>query len=414
MNLRRKIPRWAEPLLGPARYKGAKGGRAGGRSHFYAEHAVQAMVADPALRFVCIREVQRSLRYSAKSLVESKIRQWGLEHSDQNPDGFFRILTSEIRHTRGPGVMIFEGMQDHTADSIKSLEGFGRAWVEEAQSLSKRSLDLLIPTIRADDAELWFGWNPDQPGDPVDEFLVQNPPEDAVVVHHNYDDNPFCPRAMHTEAERMRTLDPDAFGHIWLGGYNVKGEAQVLGGHWVVDEFDAAPIWDGPYYGADWGYSQDPAVLTRSWVGEHVNYGAHCLMIEYDERGVGVGLDELADLFRRVPGADDHVIRGDPSRPETIAHLCDRGLRVQAAPSWSGSVEDGILYLRSFDKIIIHPRCKAFADEARLWKYKTDRLTGDPLPKLQKGNDHGPDSVRYAHSPMIRKSNRRTPKVWVR
>src|SRR5690606_32773159 len=143
---------------------GAKGGRASGKSHFLAEQAVEAMVCDPSLRFVCIREVQRSLKFSAKALIESKIRSLGVAH-------LFDILTAEIRPKGGTGVMIFEGMQDHTADSLKSLEGFRLAWVEEAQSLSKRSLDLLLPTIRAEGSEIWFSWNPSQPDDPVDQLF---------------------------------------------------------------------------------------------------------------------------------------------------------------------------------------------------------------------------------------------------
>ncbi len=212
-------PAWAEPLLAPARYKGASGGRSAGRSHFFAERAVEDMVCDPSLRFVCIREVQRSLKFSAKSLVERKIR--GLGVSDM-----FRVLSTEIRRVGGDGVMIFEGMQAHTADSIKSLEGFGRAWVEEAHSLSKRSLDLLLPTIREPSSEIWFSWNPDQPDDPVDAFFSASP-EGAVHISSTYLDNPFCPEVMVQEAERLLRSDPAAYEHIWLGGYFFGGTGRV-------------------------------------------------------------------------------------------------------------------------------------------------------------------------------------------
>lgn len=207
------------PLLRPARYKGASGGRASGKSHFFAEQAVLAMVADPSLRFVCIREVQRSLKFSAKSLVESKIRTLGVEQH-------FEILEREIRRVGGTGVMIFEGMQDHTADSIKSLEGFGRAWVEEAQSISARSLELLLPTIRAPESEIWFSWNPDQPTDPIDSFFAAGV-EGAVRVHVTYRDNPFCPEVMFTEAERLQRADPEAYDHVWNGGYFLGGKGRV-------------------------------------------------------------------------------------------------------------------------------------------------------------------------------------------
>lgn len=177
------------------------------------------MVCDPHLRFVCIREVQRSLKFSAKSLVESKIKKLGVAH-------LFEVLEREIRRRDGDGVMIFEGMQDHTAESIKSLEGFGRAWVEEAQSISKDSLDLLLPTIRQEGSEIWFSWNPDQPTDPVDVFFASKP-QGSAHVHTTYLDNPFCPVVMLTEAERLRRSDPEAFEHVWGGGYDLGGHGRV-------------------------------------------------------------------------------------------------------------------------------------------------------------------------------------------
>lgn len=201
------------------RYKGASGGRASGKSHWFAEEAVEAMVLDPNLRFVCIREVQKSLEFSVKSLVESKIRQLGVA-------GHFDAKATEIRRVGGSGLMIFEGMQDHTADSIKSLEGFGRAWVEEAQSISKRSLDLLLPTIRADRSEIWFSWNPESPTDPIDAFFAGKP-TGSVHVHTTYRDNPFCPSVMRDEAARLKEADPESYDHIWGGGYFLGGHGRV-------------------------------------------------------------------------------------------------------------------------------------------------------------------------------------------
>lgn len=219
LHFRRRVPRWARPLQRPTRYKGASGGRGSGKSHFFAEEAVERMVVNPAARIVCIREVQRSLKFSAKALVEAKIRELGVA-------SLFLVLTTEIRRVGGPGVMIFEGMQDHTADSIKSLEGFDVAWVEEAQSISQRSLDLLIPTIRAEGSELWFSWNPDKKTDPVDQFFASG--RDGMVrVHTTYRDNPFLPSTLRKEAEAMRLADPDKYAHVWGGSYNLGGNGRV-------------------------------------------------------------------------------------------------------------------------------------------------------------------------------------------
>jgi phage terminase large subunit len=390
---------WALPLLEPARYKGGSGGRSSGKSHFFAELAVEEMVCDPDLRFVCIREVQRSLKFSAKSLVESKIRGMVPDHEDH-----FEILNAEIRRRGGTGVMIFEGMQDHTADSLKSLEGFGRGWVEEAQSISQRSLDLLLPTIRAPGSEVWFSWNPDQPEDPVDAFFAEQP-EGSLRVHSTYLDNPFCPDVMLTEAERMQRVDPERYAHIWLGKYNTRSDAQVLSGKYVADEFEPDPQWDGPYYGADWGFSQDPFAVSRSWIGA-CKHGDRCLFIDYEAGGIGISYDEIDGVIRSVPGAAKHTIRADAAEPGTIDHVAKRGLKIIAAPKWSGSVEDGVRYLRSFDRIVIHVRCPRTIEEARLWSYKTDRLTGDPLPKLEDKHNHWWDSIRYAHAPMIEADSR--------
>ena len=200
-----------QPLLAPARYKGAKGGRGSGKSHFFAELLVEESLLIPGLRTVCIREVQKSLKQSAKKLIEDK-----LNHLNVGPE--FDVLNGEIK-TPGGGVMIFEGMQDHTAESIKSLEGFQRAWVEEAQALSKRSLTLLRPTIRAEGSQLLFSWNPRRKTDAVDEFLVEKKPHTATVVTANWRDNPWFPSEL--EEERLTDLEafPDQYDHVWEGEY---------------------------------------------------------------------------------------------------------------------------------------------------------------------------------------------------
>ena len=138
------------PLLDAARYKGAWGGRGSGKSHFFAGLMVEEHLAQRGALSVCVREVQKSLAQSSKRLIEQKLSDYGLGEADG-----FRVLNDRIE-TPGGGLITFVGMQDHTAESIKSLEGFQRAWVEEAQSLSARSLTLLRPTIRAKASELWF------------------------------------------------------------------------------------------------------------------------------------------------------------------------------------------------------------------------------------------------------------------
>lgn len=200
-----------EPLLYPARYKGAHGGRGSGKSHFFAEMLIEDCIRYPGMRAVCIREVQQSLKESAKRLLEDKIQQLGV-HS------LFGIFTDHIK-TPGGGVIIFQGMKDHTAESIKSLEGFRRAWVEEAQTLSARSLELLRPTIREEGSELWFSWNPRMKTDPVDAMFRQARPDGAVCVEANWSDNPWFPRVLEQERLDCVKNNPDQYEHIWEGGY---------------------------------------------------------------------------------------------------------------------------------------------------------------------------------------------------
>lgn len=209
-----------EPLLPPNRYKGAWGGRGSGKSHFFAGLLVEDSLANRSLRSVCIREVQKSLKESAKRLIEDKLTEYSLGEADG-----FKIFR-EVIQTPGDGAIIFQGMQDHTADSIKSLEGFNRAWVEEAQTLSSRSLSLLRPTIRAPGSELWFSWNPRRQADPVDVMLRgDEKPTGSAVIKANWSDNPWFPTELEQERLDCLRATPDQYGHIWEGEY-----ATVLSG----------------------------------------------------------------------------------------------------------------------------------------------------------------------------------------
>ncbi|MGY4307176.1 phage terminase large subunit [Bradyrhizobium sp. USDA 4369] len=200
-----------EPLLAPARYKGAFGGRGSGKSHFFGELLVETCQAERGTLAVCIREAQRTLAQSSKRLIEGKIAALGLGQG-------FRPFSDRIV-TPGDGLIIFRGMQDHTAESIKSLEGFRIAWIDEAQTLSARSLSLLRPTIRAPRSELWASWNPRRKSDAVDDFMRSRKPEGAVVVKANWRDNPWLPAVLDEERRLDLALYPDRYEHIWEGDY---------------------------------------------------------------------------------------------------------------------------------------------------------------------------------------------------
>jgi len=373
-------PRWAVPLLQPSRYKGVYGGRGSGKSHERAEALIERCIMDRTFA-VCIREVQKSLAQSVKKLLELKIEAMGVGK-------LFEVQQTVIKCPNG-GLIIFQGMQNHTADSIKSLEGYDIAWVEEAQSLSQRSLDLLRPTIRKPGSELWFTWNPSQATDPVDVLLRgENPPPDALVVQANYRDNPWLPDVLRGELEYDRSRDPDKFAHIWLGEYQRNSEARVFR-NWRVEDFTAP---DGVTFrmGADFGFSIDPSVLLRCYIDWRNLY------IDHEAWQIGCEIDRLPDLFMTVPGAESWPMVADSSRPETISYLRNHGFpRILSAVKGARSVEEGVEFLKSFD-IIVHPRCQHVIDELTLYSFEIDPLTGMVLPKLADRNNHCIDALRYA------------------
>lgn len=375
------LPACFRPLIPPARYKGAYGGRGSGKSHFFAEQAI-VRSATQKCDIVCVREIQRTLNQSVKKLLEHKIQQLGLGPR-------FDIQERQIHSDLG-GLIIFEGMQNHNAESIKSLEGYDVAWVEEAQTLSQRSLDLLRPTIRRPGSELWFSWNPNFPTDPVDALLRgENPPPDSTVVRANYRDNPWLPDVLQQELAYDQARDPDKFAHVWLGEYQRNSESRVFR-NWKVEEFPELRAGTVFRLGADWGYSIDPSVLVRCAID------GKRLYIDHEAYLIGCEIDQLPDLFRRVPDSEKWFITADSARPETISYMQKHGYpKINPAIKGARSLEEGVAFLQSFD-IIVHPRCQHVIDELTLYSYKTDPLTGKVLPLLEDKHNHCIDALRYA------------------
>lgn len=369
------------PLLKPARFKGARGGRGSGKSRFFAGLAVEESFARK-VDIVCIREVQGTLDQSAKKTIEGTIQRMGLGQH-------FEVQRDVIYSQRG-GRFIFKGMQDFNAENIKSLEDYDIAWIEEARNISKRSLDLLIPTIRKKGSEIWMSWNPEREDDPVEEFWrEENRPENSVLVTANYWDNPwFRETELPADMERDRKRDPERYQHIWCGAYKAMAEALVFK-NWQVASFDT-PTGAMFRFGADWGYATDPTVLVRCFVD------GRKLFVDHEAYMVGCEIDMLPDLFDRVPESRKFFITADSARPETISYMRAHGFpRINSAVKGTGSVEDGIEWLKSFD-IIVHPRCERLLAELKSYSWKVDKLTGKVLPMLEDKNNHCIDALRYA------------------
>lgn len=237
------------PLLEPSRYKGVHGGRGSGKSHFFAGMMLEYSLLNRGFRGLCFREVQKSLKESAKRLIEQKLVDFRLGEADG-----FKVFR-EVIETPGDGALMFQGMQDHTAESIKSFEGIDVAWGEESQSISARSMSLLRPTIRKDGSELWFGWNPRRKIDPVDLMLRgEHKPTGATVIQANWRDNPWFPSVLEQERTDCKTNEPDQYGHIWEGDY-----ASVMTGAYFAKHLQEARL-----EGRIGNVAKDPLMTLRA------------------------------------------------------------------------------------------------------------------------------------------------------
>lgn len=257
------------PLLGPARYKGAHGGRGSGKSQFFADLMVASAVRKPGFRGLCCREVQKSLKESAKRLLETKIQSHGLAH-------LFDVQEAQIK-TPGGGLIVFAGLQDHTSESIKSYEGFDVAWVEEAQTVSERSLNLLRPTIRTPGSELWFSWNPRRAVDAVDAMLRgKDLPTNAQVIEANWDANPWFPAELEQERQDCLRQQPDQYEHIWNGDYITVSEGAYFAKHLALarQEGRIGRVPPDPmlHFRAFWdlGVSDHTAIWIAQFVGRQI------------------------------------------------------------------------------------------------------------------------------------------------
>lgn len=381
------FPEYFRPFMQPRRYKGLYGGRGSGKSHCFAGYGILRAASVTGFRMVCVREVQRSIADSVKQLLEDKISAFGL-------DAFFKITESEITGRNGSKI-VFRGMQNHTAASIKSLEGFDVAWVEEAQTISAKSLELLTPTIRKPGSEIWASWNPEDESDPIDGFFRGSPSDDVMVRKVNFDENKWFPEELRRDMERDRERDPDKYAHVWEGEYRSMSEARVFR-NWRIGEM-APPenvVW---FYGADWGFAQDPTAATRCCVMGRELY------IDHEAYEIGVPTEALPALLAQVPDSTKWPMRGDNARPETIDYVKRHGFpKLRACTKGKGSVEDGVSFLQGMD-VVIHPRCVNTIREFRSYAYKTDPRTGEILPVIEDRNNHAIDALRYAVEGLHRK-----------
>jgi len=385
------------PLFDPenqfynCRYKVYYGGRGGRKSWEIARALILGSLINKEL-IVCAREIQNSISDSVHRLLASQIEMLGLTP-------FFEVQKTTIIGRNG-SEFIFKGLNGLTIDSIKSLEGVDKCWVEEGHSVSEHSWSILIPTIRKSGSQIWVSFNPDLATDPVYQRFIINTPPNTFVCKINYTDNPDCPETLTQEAEYLKRVDYDAYSHIWLGEVRQHTDAQVFKNKYRVASFDVDESFGYPLNGADWGFSTDPTVSIRCYIKDRTLY------VRNESYKIGCEIDDTPALFDQIPDSRNYTIRADSARPELVSYMQRAGFRIESVEKWPGCVEDRVDFIRNFEEVIIHPDCPHTAEEFRLYSYKTDKRTGDVLPVMIDKHNHCIDAIGYALTPLIRMPER--------
>lgn len=380
------------------RYRYAYGGRGSAKTRTFAMMtAVRAMqYAQEGISgiILCAREHMNSLEESSMEEVKQAIRAYPWLNA------FFDIGEKYVRTKCGKVSYSFAGLR-HNLDSIKSKARILIAWIDEAESISDIAWKKLLPTVREENSELYITWNPENEGSPTDtRFRKSDLGDDGIGVEINFTDNPWFPAVLEIERQRdLRNLPYEEYCWIWEGAYRQLSDAQIFRGKYKVQDFEPQDGWRGPYYGLDFGFANDPTAAVKMWIDERTLY------VEWEAYKVALEIDDTAPyLIEHVPGIAKHVCRADNARPETISYLKRKGLpRIAPALKGKGSVEDGIEYIRSFDQVIIHTRCKNTAKEFRLYSYKVDKHTEDILPVPMDSNNHAIDAMRYGLEPAMKR-----------
>lgn len=390
-----RLPAYAQPLFYPKRYKVLWGGRGAARS-WSISRALLLKASEERKRILCTREMQSSLRDSVHQLLRDQIDSLELPG--------FRVTDREIRHRGTGSLFLFEGLR-YNITKIKSLEAIDICWVEEAERITKESWNVLIPTIRKEGSEIWVSFNPDQLEDATYQRFIVHPPKNAWVLKVGWEHNPWLTEVLREEKDYAYAVDAEAAEHVWGGALRTVSNAQILRGKWAVEEFTVPkdrltgdPLWHGPYQGMDFGFADDPFAALRCWIHDTTLY------VEHESWHLHCELDDIpATVTEDIPAFDDVATRADSARPDSISFLRRHGLpQTKPVKKRAGSVEDGILHLRAYTRIVIHPRCRHVADEAKRYSYKVDPRSGDVLPVILDAHNHLMDCLRYALEPMIK------------
>ena len=383
------------------RYNVAYGGRGSAKSWSIAR-ILLLLAMQSKVRVLCTREIQDSIKDSVHKLLKDQIELLGLQ-------GFI-VQNDVIRHING-SEFIFTGLYRNIT-KIKSMEAIDICWVEEAESISAMSWEVLDPTIRKPNSKIFISFNPRYEDDVIYKNFVINPPANAYVVKVNYNDNKHFPAELEAQRVHMQKNNPELYLHIWEGEIKKNTEELIFSNKWIIEEFESLQNIHY-HFGADWGFSQDPNTVNRCYISSHSEYGNNCLFLDYelndrpynlDKKQTSTDLMNLPTFWEQMPLIQKYKVIADSARPETISHLNKKGYNVVGAIKGTGSVEDGIEFIKGFDKVIIHPRCKNTIFEFGNYKYKVDARSGQVTRQIVDKNNHHIDAIRYALEPLMKKT----------
>lgn len=383
-----------------------KGGRGSTKSSFASIQIILGMVDDPNANALALRKVDNTVR---KSILESFL--WAIDVLDLNNSFTHTKSPAEITYLPTGQKIIMSGLDDpRKLKSIRLQKGYFKfLWFEEAEEFNG------MEEIRSVEQSTRRG------GDVFVEFITYNPPNDPAAwvneeskneandryVHFsNYLDVPrdWLGKQFFSDAEALKKRDPLKYEHEYMGHAVGRAEQIVFHGKWQSKDFTTPPAsecYQGRYfYGADWGFANDPTTLVRLFI--KIEGNARNLYIDHDIGGVGIDMDDIPQLFDAVPESRKWRIYADCARPETVSYVKKKQFNIESAPKWSGSVEDGIEYIKSFENIYIHPRCAKTINEFNKYSYKVDRNTKEILPVLVDNHNHYIDAIRYALADYIK------------
>lgn len=391
------IPKRMELLLYPRRFKVFYGGRGSGKTANVVSYLIEKARFRNS-RVGCFREIQNSIKESSYAELVDEINRKG--HTQE-----YRCVDGEITHHSTRSKFVFRGLWRNIT-AIKGMAGLTDVFCEESENISQVSWDTLIPTVRAAGSEIIIVFNPNKETDPTWTNFVEPyidkmvdgiyQDDDIVVVNVNYIHNPWFTEELKQHMNQMKAMDYDRYLWVYEGKFNKRSDEQVFGGKWRVDNFEVKPEWHGPYFGMDFGFSTDPTAMVEVYI-EELPGGRRNIYINREYGKVGLEItDTPAAMEQSFPMAKRARWYADCARPETISHIKRSGFDIHPCTKWPGSVEDGVTWLRGCDSIIIHERCKEMQNEAAMYSYKVDKLTGNVLTDIVDAFNHFWDAVRYA------------------